>query len=168
MVTNAAGDHDSKSLQRTGGGFGAPLCSCVFSYSYSATRYSYSYSIRTSIAIRPIGLQFLANRLDQRSASPPFQQPSSTSTVSLSTASLSTSTTKSDAIDPGGSTNFPLRFHWFSERTQAKTDRQILLTGPLFKEGRRIGPPKFSNREQTADETHDQGQAADDGDSIGL
>ena len=45
-----------------------------------------------------------------RSASPPFQQPSSTSTVrrgGLSTASLSTSTTKSDAIDPGGSTNFP-------------------------------------------------------------
>ena len=100
VVTNAAGDHDSKGYQRTGGGFGAPLCSYVFSYSYSATRYSYSYSIRSSIAIRPIGLQFLANRLDQRSASPPFQHPSSTSTVrrgGLSTASLSTSTKKSDA-----------------------------------------------------------------------
>jgi hypothetical protein len=45
----------------------------------------------------PIGLQFPANRLDQRSASSQFEQPSSTSTVSLSTASLSTSTTKSEA-----------------------------------------------------------------------
>jgi hypothetical protein len=57
----------------------------------------YSYSKRASIAIRPIGPQVPANRLDQRSASPQFKQPSSTSTVSLSTASLSTSTTKSDA-----------------------------------------------------------------------
>ena len=77
--------------------FGPMLCSCVFSYSYSASRYSYSYSIRSSIAIRPIGPQVTANRLDQRSASPQFKQPSSTSTVALSTASLSTSTTKPDA-----------------------------------------------------------------------
>jgi hypothetical protein len=77
--------------------FGPMLCSCVFSYSYSASRYSYSYSKRSSIAIRHIGSQVTANRLDQRSASPQFKQPSSTSTVSLSTASLSTSTTKSDA-----------------------------------------------------------------------
>jgi hypothetical protein len=73
------------------------LCSCFFSYSYSASRYSYSYSMRSSIAIRPIDPQVVANCLDQRSASPRFKQPSSTSTVSLSTASLSTSTTKSDA-----------------------------------------------------------------------
>jgi hypothetical protein len=81
------------------------LCSCVFSYSYSASRYSYSYSKRPSIAIRPIGPQVPANRFDQRSASPQFKQPSSTSTVSLSTVSLSTvrrgglstSTTKSEA-----------------------------------------------------------------------
>ena len=44
-----------------------------------------------------MGPQVPANRLDQRSASLQFEQPSSTSTVSLSTASLSTSTTKSDA-----------------------------------------------------------------------
>ena len=43
------------------------------------------------------GKQVTANRLDRRSASPQFKQPSSTSTVSLSK-----STTKSDAIhDPG-------------------------------------------------------------------
>jgi hypothetical protein len=75
--------------------FGPMLCSCVFSYSYSASRYSYSK--RSSIAIRHIGPQVTANRLDQRSASLQCKQPSSTSTVSLSTASLSTSTTKSDA-----------------------------------------------------------------------
>ncbi|RLS72740.1 MAG: hypothetical protein DWH99_05250 [Planctomycetota bacterium] len=76
------------------------LCSCL-----------YSYSIRSSIAIRPIGPQVTANRLDQRSASLQFEQPSSTvalstvalstvalSTVALSTASPSTSTTKSDAM----------------------------------------------------------------------
>jgi len=75
-----------------------PLCSCIFSYSYSVRRGGrYSYSNRSSIAIRPIGAQVPANRLDQRSASLQFEQPSSTSTVSLSTASLSTSTTKSDA-----------------------------------------------------------------------
>ena len=78
--------------------FGPMLCSCVFSYSYSVRRGGrYSYSIRSSIAIRPVGPQVTANRFDQRSASPQFKQPSSTSTVSLSTASLSTSTTKSDA-----------------------------------------------------------------------
>jgi hypothetical protein len=80
--------------------FGPMLCSCVFSYSYSASRYSYSYSKRSSIAIRPIGPQVPANRLDRRSASQQFKQPSSTSTVSLSTVrrgGLSTSTTKSDA-----------------------------------------------------------------------
>jgi len=78
--------------------FGPMLCSCVFSYSYSASRYSYSK--RSSIAIRHIGPQVTANRFDQRSASPRFKQPSSTSTVSLSTVrrgGLSTSTTKSDA-----------------------------------------------------------------------
>ena len=64
--------------------FGPMLCSSFFSY-----------SIRSSIAIRPIGPQVTANRFDQRSASPQFKQPSSTSTVSLSTASLSTSSTKS-------------------------------------------------------------------------
>ena len=68
--------------------FGPMFCSYVFSYSYSK---------RPSVAIRPIGPQGTANRFDQRSASPQFKQPSSTSTVSLSTASLSTSTTKSDA-----------------------------------------------------------------------
>ena len=51
-----------------------------------------------SIAISPMGPQVPANRLDQRSASLQFEQPSSTSTVSLSTASLSTSTTESDAM----------------------------------------------------------------------
>jgi hypothetical protein len=78
--------------------FGPMLCSCFFSYSYSASRYSYSK--RPSIAIRPIGPQVSANRLDQRSASPRFKQPSSTSTASLSNVrrgGLSTSTTKSDA-----------------------------------------------------------------------
>jgi hypothetical protein len=78
--------------------FGPMLCSCFFSYSYSASRYSYSK--RPSIAIRPIGPQVPANRLDQRSASPRFKQPSSTSTASLSTVrrgGLSTGTTKSDA-----------------------------------------------------------------------
>jgi len=78
--------------------FGPMLCSCFFSYSYSASRYSFS--TRSSITIRPIGPQVTANRFDQRSASPQFKQPSSTSTVrrgGLSTASLSTSTTKSDA-----------------------------------------------------------------------
>ena len=29
MVTDAAGDHVSKSSQRTGGGFGAPFCSLL-------------------------------------------------------------------------------------------------------------------------------------------
>jgi hypothetical protein len=80
--------------------FGPMLCSRFFSYSYSASRYSYSYSKRPSIAIRPIGPQVPANRLDQRSAAPQFEQPSSTSTVALSTVrrgGLSTSTTKSDA-----------------------------------------------------------------------
>ena len=82
--------------------FGPMLCSCFFSYSYSASRYSYSYSYskKPSIAIRPIGPQVTANRLDQRSASLQFKQPSSTSTVSLSTVrrgGLSTSTTKSEA-----------------------------------------------------------------------
>ena len=70
------------------------LGSCFFSCSYSK---------RFSMAILPIGLQVPANRLDRRSASPQFQQPSSTSTASLgtSTASLgtSTSTTKSDAMN---------------------------------------------------------------------
>ena len=74
-----------------------PRRSAFFSYSYSASRYSYSYSQRSRVAIRPIGPQVAAYCLDQRSASPRFKQPSSTSTVSLSTASLSTSTTKSDA-----------------------------------------------------------------------
>jgi len=57
-----------------------------------------SCSTRSSIAIRPIGTQVTANRVDQRSAQ--FKQPSSTSTVSLSTVrrgGLSTSTKKSDA-----------------------------------------------------------------------
>ena len=57
-----------------------------------------SCSTRSSIAIRPIGPQVTANRVDQRSTQ--FKQPSSTSTVSLSTVrrgGLSTSTTKSDA-----------------------------------------------------------------------
>ncbi len=84
-----------KSSESTGGDFGAPLFSRFFSYSYSASRYSYSYSKRPSIAIRPIGPQVPANRLDQRLASSQLQQPSSTSTVSLSTR---TSTTKSDAM----------------------------------------------------------------------
>ena len=88
MFSDVAGNHDSKSQESTGGDFGAPHCSYFFSYSYSASRYSYSE--RTSIAIRTIGLQVTANRLDHRS--PQFKQPSSTSTVSLST-----STTKSDA-----------------------------------------------------------------------
>ena len=68
--------------------FGPMLCSCFFSYSE-----------RSSVAIRPIGPQVTANRLDRRSACLQFKQPSSTSTVSLSTVrcgGLSTSTTKSD------------------------------------------------------------------------
>jgi hypothetical protein len=89
VVTDVAVDHDSKNQDSTVGVFGAPHCSCLFSYSK-----------RSSIAIRPIGPQVTANRLDQRSASPQFKQPSRTSTVSLSTVrrgGLSTSTTKSDA-----------------------------------------------------------------------
>ena len=85
-----------KNQELTSGDFGAPYCSCFFSCSYSC-----SYSTRSSIAIRPIGPQLPANLFDQRSASPQFKQPSSTSTVrrgGLSTASLSTSTTKSDAM----------------------------------------------------------------------
>ena len=81
--------------------FGAPLCSCFFSYSYSVRRggrYSYSYSKRAKVAIRLIGLQVPANGFDQRSASPQFKQPSSTSTVSLSTSTVSLSTGKSDAM----------------------------------------------------------------------
>ena len=61
--------------------FGPMLGSCFFSYSK-----------RFSMAILPIGLQVPANRLDQRSESPQFKQPSSTST-----ALLSTSTAKSEA-----------------------------------------------------------------------
>jgi hypothetical protein len=52
--------------------------------------------------MRPLDPQVTANRLDQRSATPQFKQPSSTSTVSLSTVrrgGLSTSTTKSDAMN---------------------------------------------------------------------
>ena len=93
MDTDVAGNHDSKNQKSTVGDFGAPHCSCFFSCSYS-------YSKRSSIAIRSIGPQVPANCLDQRSASPQFKQPSSTSTVrrgGLSTASLSTSTTKSEA-----------------------------------------------------------------------
>ena len=58
-------------------------------------------SFRTRTRNDPIGLQYPANRLDQRSASLQFEQPSSTSTVSLSTASLSTSTRRStnNAVD---------------------------------------------------------------------
>ena len=66
VVTDVAGDHDSKNHEITGGDFGAPHCSCS---------YSYSYSLRSSIAIQPIGPQVTANRFDQRSASLQFQQP---------------------------------------------------------------------------------------------
>jgi hypothetical protein len=103
VVTDVAGDHDSKNQESTAGDCGAPHCSCFFSYSYSVRRGGrYSCSTRSIIAIRPIGPQVAANGFDQRSASPQLKQPSSTSTVSLSTvslstASLSTSTTKSDA-----------------------------------------------------------------------
>ena len=65
-MTYVAGDHDSKNQEITGGDFGAPHCSYFFSYSYS---------LRSSIAIQPIGPQVTANRFDQRSASPQFQQP---------------------------------------------------------------------------------------------
>jgi len=68
VVTDVAGDHDSKNQESTSGDFNAPHCP----YSYS-----YSYSTRFSIAIRPIGPQLPANRLGQRSASPQFKQPSS-------------------------------------------------------------------------------------------
>ena len=81
--------------------FGAPLC-CWFisySYSYSVRRGGrYSYSNLSRVAIRLIGLQVTANGLDQRSASPQFKQPSSTSTVSLRTSTVSLSTGKSDAM----------------------------------------------------------------------
>jgi hypothetical protein len=90
VVTDVAGDQDSKSKEGTGGDFGAPHCSWFLSYSN-----------RPSIAIQTIGPQVTANRFDQRSGSPQFKQPSSTSTVSLSTVrrgGLSTSTTKSDAM----------------------------------------------------------------------
>jgi hypothetical protein len=33
VVTDVAGDHDSKNQESTAGDFGAPHCSCVFSYS---------------------------------------------------------------------------------------------------------------------------------------
>ena len=68
VVTDVAGDHDSKNQEITGGDFGAPHCSCFFSCSCSC-------SLRSSIAIQPIGPQVTANRFDQRSASPQFQQP---------------------------------------------------------------------------------------------
>ena len=93
VVTDVAGNHDSKNQESTVGDFGAPHCSCFFSCSCS-------YSKRSSIAIRPVGPQVPANRLDQRSACLQFKRPSSTSTVSLSTVrrgGLSTSTTKSEA-----------------------------------------------------------------------
>ena len=83
------GTTNKKIKKSTVGDFCAPYCSSFFSCSN-----------RSSIAIRPIGPQVAANRLDQRSASPQYKQPSSTSTVrrgGRSTASLSTSTTKSDA-----------------------------------------------------------------------
>ena len=88
----------STSQKRSIEHFGPMLCSRFFSYSCSVRRGGrYSYSIQSSIAIRPIGPQLTANRFDQRSTSPQFKQPPSTSTLSLSTASLSMSTTKSDA-----------------------------------------------------------------------
>jgi len=85
-----------------GGDFGAPLC-CWFisySYSYSVRRGGrYSYSNLSRVAIRLIGLQVTANRLDQRSASPQFQQPSSTSTVSLSTRKSDADARTDDAFN---------------------------------------------------------------------
>ena len=79
--------------------FGAPLCCWFISYSYSVRRGGrYSYSNLSRVPIRLIGLQVTANGLDQRSASPQFKQPSSTSTVSLSTSTVSLSTGKSDAM----------------------------------------------------------------------
>ena len=66
MVSDVAGDHDSKGQERIDGDFGAPHCSRFFSYSYSASRCSCS--TRSSIAIRLIGPQVTANHLDQRSA----------------------------------------------------------------------------------------------------
>ena len=84
MVTDVAGDHDTKNQKSTVGDFGAPHCSCFFSCSK-----------RSSIAIRSIGPQVAANCLDQRSASPRSEQPSSKSTVRR--GGLSTSTTKSEA-----------------------------------------------------------------------
>ena len=88
------GTTNKKIKKSTVGDFCAPYCSSFFSCSCSC---SCSCSKRSSIAIRPIGPQVPANLFDQRSASPQFKQPSSTSTVrrgGLSTASLSTSTTK--------------------------------------------------------------------------
>ena len=77
MVTDVAGDHDSKNYKSTCGDFGAPHCSYFFPYSDSVRRGGqYSYSKRPSIAIGPTGPQVPANRLDQRSALPRFKQHS--------------------------------------------------------------------------------------------
>jgi hypothetical protein len=93
VVSVVAGDQDSKSKECTGGDFGAPI---VHTSSRTRTQHRGTRTLKKpSIAIRPIGPQVAANCLDQRSASPQFKQPSSTSTVSLSTVrrgGLSTST----------------------------------------------------------------------------
>ena len=52
MVTDAAGDHGSKSEKRTGGGFVAPLCSSVLSYWYSASSYACSTDPSDTVSVR--------------------------------------------------------------------------------------------------------------------
>jgi len=52
VVTDAAGDHGSKSEKRTGGGFVAPLCSSVLSYWYSASSYACSTDPSDTVSVR--------------------------------------------------------------------------------------------------------------------
>jgi hypothetical protein len=52
VVTDAAGDHGSKSEKRTGGGFVAQLCSSVLSYWYSASSYACSTDPSDTVSVR--------------------------------------------------------------------------------------------------------------------
>ena len=113
----------------------------VRAFSRTLTR---SYPNRSSIAIRPFGPQVPANRLDQRSASLQFEQPSSTSTVSLSTVrrgGLSTSTTKSEARH---------------ERKDRRGPRSARPTGGLGSRAKR--KPSFASQPESASPTAQGGK----------
>jgi hypothetical protein len=127
--------------------FGPMLCSCFFSYSYSASRYSYSK--RSSIAIRPIGPQATANHLDQRSVSPQFKQPSSTSTVrrgELSTASLGTITTKSDARHERMLCSCKLRLRRASPTVGSLSGHRALLSVSFMPNGNELKAQRRKRR----------------------